>query len=89
MSKHDPKTMVLADLVELVRARMKRRRETNDPIYYTLHDAAVDEALLTEIGFLKLRAIESSGPKLADATNNPVPLTLSDAGSDAEGRDDG
>jgi hypothetical protein len=23
---------------------------------------------------------------LADATNNPVPLTLSDAGSDAEGR---
>ena len=33
--------------------------------------------------------LENSKAGLADATNNPVPLTLSDAGSDAEGRDDG
>ena len=31
-------------------------------------------------------ALENSKASLADATNNPVPLTLSDAGSDAEGR---
>ncbi|MBN9453296.1 MAG: HD domain-containing protein [Bosea sp.] len=31
-------------------------------------------------------ALENCKARLADATNNPVPLTLSDAGSDAEGR---
>jgi hypothetical protein len=32
------------------------------------------------------QALENSKAALADATNNPVPLPLSDAGSDAEGR---
>ena len=72
MSTHDPQTMDLADLVDLLRARMKRRRESYEPVYYTLHDAAVDEAILNEVGFLRLRAIESSGQSLADAhSKNP------------------
>lgn len=46
-------------------------------------------ASLTFAQFAKaLSALENSPASLADATNNPVPLTLSDAGSDAEGRDD-
>lgn len=53
---------------------------------------ADDERMLREVtigDFRRARSVlENSKAGLADATNNPVPLTLSDAGSDAEGRDD-
>lgn len=69
----NPQIMKLADLVENVRDRLKRRRTNLDPIYYTLHDAAVDEALLEEVGLLRLRVVESSGSQLADATPKSNP----------------
>lgn len=69
----DPRVMNLADLVCRVRDRLKRRRASSDVIYYTLHDAAVDDALLEEIGLLRLRVLESTGSNLADANSKESP----------------
>lgn len=59
MSTH----LSLADLIDSVRARIKRRLSNLDPVYYTLHDAAVDEDLIEEINFLRLRAVEQPAAK--------------------------
>lgn len=56
-----------------------------EPANY-LADAYAEAADLLEAKLPTTQALEKDPATLADATNNPVPLTLSDAGSDAEGR---
>lgn len=50
----EPNLMSPAELTGCLRDRLKRRRSGNEVIYYTFHDAAIDEAVLNEINRLEI-----------------------------------